>query len=142
MLGVTELPDRGLEAGGIELAAQSLEIGIAVDQPHGFFLGLGKPDAPCFLVQRGIGDGLLQHLPVDPEGASLFRGQRTAKTAAELLEPFRVDLAELIGRNLGLADLGERRLAEPLEDVGNAPNCETDNQNAHHGGHDNLAEPV
>jgi hypothetical protein len=62
----------------------------------------------------------LQHLPVEPEGAGLFRGQRTAETAAELLQPFGIDLAELLGRNLGLADLGERRLAEPLEDVGDA----------------------
>jgi ParB family chromosome partitioning protein len=49
----------------------------------------------------------LQHLPVEPEGAGLFRGQRTAETAAELLQLFRIDLAELLGRNLGLADLGE-----------------------------------
>ena len=104
--------------------------------------GLGEPHAPGFLIQRGFGDGLLQHLPVEPEGAGLFRGQRTAETAAELLQLVGIDLAELLGRNLGPADLGERRLAEPLEDVGDAPNCETDNQNAHHDGHDNLAEPV
>ena len=142
LLGVAELADRGLEALRVELAAQPPEIGIAVDQPHGFFLGLGEPHAPGFLVQRGFGDGLLQHLPIEPEGAGLFGGQRAAETAAELLQFFRVDLAELLGRNLGLADLGERRLAEPLEDVGNAPNCETDNQNAHHNGHHSLAEPV
>jgi hypothetical protein len=98
--------------------------------------------APRFLIQRGFGNGLLQHLPVEPEGARLFRGQRTAEAAAELLQLFRVDLAKLLGRNLGLADRGERRLAEPLEDVGDTPDCETDDQNAHHGGHDNLAEPV
>ena len=142
LFGVAELADRGLEACRVELAAQSLEIGVAVDQPHGLFLGLGEPHAPCFLVERGFGDGLLQHLPVKPEGAGLFRGQRTAETAAELLQLVGVDLAELLGRNLGAADLGQRRLAESLEDVGDAPNCETDNQNAHHDGHDNLAEPV
>jgi hypothetical protein len=73
---------------------------------------------------------------------STCRSSPKARACSELLQLFRVDLAELLGRNLGLADLGERRLAEPLENVGDAPDCETDNQNAHHGGHDNLAEPV
>ena len=142
MFGVAELPDRGLEACGVERAAQSLEIGVAVDQPHGLFLGLGEPHAPRFLVERGFSDGLLQYLPIKPEGAGLFRRQRTAETAAELLQLVRVDLAELLRRNLGAANFRQGRLAESLEDVGDAPNCETDNQNAHHGGHDNLAEPV
>ena len=64
------------------------------------------------------------------------------KLAAELLQLVGIDLAELLGRNLGAADLGQRRLAESLEDVGDAPNAETDDQNAHHDGHDDLAEPV
>jgi hypothetical protein len=142
LFGVAELPDRGLEACGIEVAAQSLEVGIAVDQPHGLFLGLGEPHAPRFLVQCGFSDGLLQDLPVKSERARLFRRQRTAEAAAELLQPVRVDLAELLRRNLGATNFRQRRLAESLEDVGDAPNCETYNQNAHHGGHDNLAEPV
>ena len=104
--------------------------------------GLGEPHAPGFLVQRGFSDGLLQHLPIKPEGAGLFRRQRTAETAAELLQLVGVDLAELLRRNLGAANLRQRRLAKSLEDVGDAPDCETDDQNAHHDGHDNLAEPV
>ena len=142
LFGVAELPDRGLEACRVERAAQSLEIGIAVDQPHGLVVGLAEPHAPRFLVERGFRDGLLQHLAIEPEGAGLLRRQRTAELAAELLQLVGVDLAELLGRNLGAADLGQRRLAESLEDVGDAPDCETDDQNAHHDGHDDLAEPV
>ena len=97
---------------------------------------------PGFLVERGFGNGLLQHLAVKPEGAGLLHGQRTAELAADLLQLVGVDLAELFGRNLGVADLGQRRLPESLEDVGDAPDAETDDQHAHHHGHDGLAEPV
>ena len=105
LFGVAELPDRGLEACGVEGAAQSLEVGVAVDQPHGLFLRLREPHAPRFLVECGFSDGLLQYLPVKPERARLLRRQRTAETAAELLQLVRVDLAELLRRNLGAADL-------------------------------------
>ena len=142
LFGVAELPDRGLEARGVECTVQSLEVRIGVDHPHGFGLGLSEPHAPRFFVEGGFGDGLLQHLAIEPKGTGLLRRQRTAELAAELLEPIRVDLAELVRRNLGAADLGQRRLAKSPEDVGNAPDSETDDQDAHHDGHDNLAEPV
>ena len=127
---------------GSKLPLDALEIGIVVDHAHGFGVGLAEPHAPRFLVERGLRDGLLQHLAVEPEGAGLIHGQRTAELAADLLQLVGVDLAELLGRNLGAADLGQRRLAESLEDVGDAPDPETDDQNAHHHGHDGLAEPV
>jgi hypothetical protein len=41
-----------------------------------------------------------------------------------------------------VADLGQRRLSETPEDVGDAPDAETDDQHAHHHGHNDLAEPV
>ena len=133
---------RGLEARRIERAVQSLEVGIGEDQPHGFCFGLSEPHAAGLLIESGFGNGLLQHLAIKPERAGLIHGQRTAETAAELLQLVRVDLAELLGRNLGPADFGQRRLAKSLEDVGDAPDSETDDQNAHHDGHDRLAEPV
>jgi hypothetical protein len=48
----------------------------------------------------------------------------------------------LLGGDLGAADLGERRLSEPLENVSDAPDTETDNQDAKHDGHNRLAEPI
>ena len=137
-----ELPDHGLEAGRIEGAVGSLEIGIAEDHAHGFGVGLSEPQPPRFFVKRRLGDGLLQHLAVDAEGAGLIHRQRTAELAADLLQLVGVELAELFGRNLGVADLGERRLSESPEDVGDAPDAETDDQHAHHHGHDGFAEPV
>jgi hypothetical protein len=55
------------------------------------------------------------------EQARLFLGQRAAELAAQLLQLVGIDLPERFGGNLGAADLGERRLAESLEDVGDAP---------------------
>ena len=101
-----------------------------------------KAHPPRFLVERGLRDGLLQHLAVEAEGAGLLLRQRAAELAADLLQLVGVELAELFGRNLGAADLGQRRLPKPLEDVGDAPDGETEDQHAHHDAHDGLAEPV
>ena len=142
LLAIAELPDQRLEARRVELTVQSPEVGIAVDRAHHLGVGLAEAHPPGFLIERGFREGLLQHLAVKPEGTGLLRGQGAAQLAAKLLQLVGVDLAELLGRNLGPADLRQGRLPESLEDVGDAPNCETDNQNAHHDGHDNLAEPV
>ena len=109
---------------------------------HGFVVGLSEPEPPRFLVKRGFRDGLLQHLAVEAEGARLIHRQRAAELAADLLQPVGIELAEFVDRNLGMADLGQRRLAEAPEDVGDAPDAETDDQYAHHHGHNGFAEPV
>ena len=119
-----------------------LKLGSLKIVAHGLFVGLPKPKPPRFLVKRGFGNGLLQYLAVEAEGARLIHGQRTAELAADLLQPVGIELAELFGRNLGMADLGQRRLAKTPEDVGNAPDPEADDQYAHHDGHDGFAEPV
>ncbi len=142
LFAITELPDHRLKALRVELAVQPLEIGIVVDRAHGFRVGLAEPHAAGLLVQRSFRQRLLQHLAINPEGTGLLRTQRTAELAAKLLQLFGVNLAELLGRNLGAANLGQRRLAKSLENVGDAPDPETDDQNAHHHGHDRLAEPV
>ena len=142
LFGETELPDRGLEAGRIEIAAHALEIGIVVDHAHGLGVGLAEPHPPRFFVERGLGDGLLQDLAVEAEGAGLIHRQGAAELTAELLQLVGVDLAELFGRNLGPADLGQRRLPESLEDVGDAPDRKAEDQHPHDDAHDGLAEPV
>ena len=136
------LPDRGLEAPGIECAANTLEIGIIEDHAHGLGVGLSEPQPPRFLVKGGFRNGLLQQLTVEAEGAGLIRRQRAAELAADLLQLLSIDLTEFIDRDLGAADPGQRRLPKSLEDVGDTPHAETDDQDAHHHGHDNLAEPV
>ncbi len=136
------MPDRGLEAPGIECAANTLEVGIIDDHAHGLGLGLSEPQPPRFLVKGGFRNGLLQQLAVEAEGPGLIRRQRAAELAADLLQLLGIVLTEFIDRNLGAADRGQCRLAETLEDIVDAPNSETDDQNAHHHGHDALAEPV
>jgi hypothetical protein len=76
------------------------------------------------------------------KGARLILRQRAAELAADLLQPIRVDLAELVDRNLGATDLGQRRLPKSAENIGDAPDTKADDQDAHHDGHDGLAEPV
>src|SRR5258707_7925735 len=83
-----ELPDRGLEACRIECAAYPFEIGIAEDHAHSLGVGLSEPQPPRFLVKRGLGNGLLEHLAVEAEGAGLICRQRTAELTAELLQFF------------------------------------------------------
>ena len=127
---------------GSNAPLDALEIGIAEDHAHGLGVGLSEPQPPRFLVKGGFRDGLLQHLAVEAEGAGLVHRQRAAELTADLLQLVGVELAEFIGRNLGMADRGQRRLSEAPEDVGDAPDAEADDQHAHHHGHDGLAEPV
>ena len=91
--------------------------------PHGLGVGLSEPHPPRFLVERASAMVCCSTWRSSAEGAGLIRRQRAAELAADLLQLLGVDLAELLGRNLGAADLGQRRLAESLEDVGDAPDC-------------------
>ncbi len=142
LLGIAEIADHGLEAVRVEAAADALEVGVVHDEVADLLVGLAEPEPARLFVEGGFGDGLLQHLAVEPEGTRLLGRQRTAELAADLLQAVGVDLAELVQRNLGAADLGHRGLPEALEDVSDAPNAETDDQHAHHHGHNGLAEPV
>ena len=141
-LGIAELADDHLETLRIERAVHALEVRVGQDHAHGLGVGLSEAELPGFLIERRLGDGLLQHLAVEAEGARLLLRQGTAELATDLLQAIIVDLAELVQRNLGVADLGERRLAKAPEDVGDAPDAETDDQYAHDHGHDGLAEPI
>jgi len=136
------LPDHGLKARRIERPVDSFEIRIAEDQTHGFVIGLVKPKPASLFVERCFRDDLLQHLSVEAEGPRLIHGQRPAELAAHLLKPLGIDLAEQVGRYLGMADFGQRRLTETSENVGDAPDAKADDQDAHHRGHDRFAEPV
>ena len=142
LLGEAELPNGRLESLRIEVAVHALEIGVAEDHAHGLGIGLSKSQPARFLVQGCFRDGLLQHLTIEAEGAGLIHRQRAAELAPDLLQPVGIELAELVDRNLGAADRGQCRLAESLEYVGDAPDSETDDQDAHHHGHNGFAEPV
>ena len=142
LLGVAEIADQALEAVRIEFAVDALEVRVVHDELADLVIGLTEPEPARVFVEGGFRNRLLQHLAVKAERARLFRRQRAAELAADLLEAVGVDLAELVQRNLGVADLGHRGLPEALEDVGNTPNAEADDQYAHHDGHNGLADPV
>ena len=63
-----------------------------------------KPERAGALVQDGLGNGLGQHLPVEPDRARLGGRDGTADLAAELLHPVHIGLAELLDADLGVAD--------------------------------------
>ncbi len=142
LFGETELPDRGLETCRVEIAGNALEVRIGVDRPHDLGVRCPETHPPRFFVQGSFGDGLLQDLAIEAEGPGLIHRQRAAELAAELLQLVGVELPELFGRNFGLADRGQRRLSESLEDVGDAPHREAEDQHPHDDHHDGLAEPV
>ena len=126
----------------IELAVEALEARIVLDDANHVCVRLAEAHAARGFVQRGVGDDLLQHLTVEAELAGLLLGQRTAEAAADLLQPVGEQISELLRRDFGAADLGEARLAEAAEDIGDAPDAETDDQHTEHDGHHRLAEPV
>src|SRR5262249_55934237 len=70
LLGITELPESGLEALGVELAVGALEIGIVEDRAPDFLIGLSKSEAPGLFIECGFRNRLLEHLTIDAEGAS------------------------------------------------------------------------
>ena len=142
VLAEAELPDHVLESQRVERAIDAFETGVAEDHLQRFLIGLSKPKPPCLFVEGSFRNGLLEHLPIKSKGPGLLHCQRPAELAADLLQPFGKDLAELFGRYFRAPDLGQGRLTESPEDVGDAPNAETHDQDTHHRGHDNFAEPV
>ena len=113
-----------------------------MDDANDVGVGLAKAHAARGLVDGGVGNDVLQHLAVEAELARLLRGQGTTEAAADLLQSVGVQIAELLGRDFGAADLRQGRLSKALEDVCDTPDAETDDQHAEHDGHHRLAEPI
>ena len=103
---------------------------IGGDALHDFGVGQAEPHLPRTLIEPGLGDHFAKHLPVETERLRLFRRQRAADLAAELLQALVVGLAELLDRDFGAADLGERRAAEAAENIVDAPDREARGQAA------------
>ncbi len=124
------MPSRPLKFGSSEIARTTS----ASDCP--------KSHAARAFIEGGFSNHLLQHLTVEAECTGLLHGDRPAELAANLLQLVGVEITELLRGDFGVADLGEARLSESLEDIGDTPDTETDDQDAEHDRHDRLAEPV
>ena len=142
LLGETGLPDGLLEAHAVELTARRLEAGIGGDAFGDLGVGHLETQVADLLVEHDLGDQLGDHLAVDPERTRLIHRELPAELAAELLQAVIVNLAELLDRDLGMANLGDGRTPKAAEHVADAPDRETEHEKAHHGGHDDLADPV
>src|SRR4029077_12136466 len=140
--GETGAADDLVEARAIELAVQPLEGRIVGDLARDLGVGDIQAHLPRALVERGFGDELPRELLVKLERARLIRRDRAAELAAQLLQAIVVDLAELVDGDLGRADLGDGRAAEPAENVADAPDGETDGDQAEHDGHDSPPQPI
>ena len=107
-----------------------------------FGIGNAEPHLLGPLIEAGLGDHFAEHLAVEAERLRLFRRQRMADLGLDLLHPILIGLAELGGRDFGRADFGQRRLAEAVENVVDAPDRETAGEKRHDHAHDGAAEPV
>ena len=141
-LGIAHLPDDVAEAGAVELAVDRLECRIAGDALGDFRIGDAQPQRLRALVQDDLGDEFADDGAVVAARACLLHAERLTEATTELLQPIIVDLAELLDGDLGAADLGEGGAAKAAKNVADSPDREADHEEADHGGHDDLAEPV
>jgi len=138
----TGIADDLLEARAVELAVGPAETRIAGDAARDLGVGKAKAQLARILVERGLGDDLAENLPVEAEPARLVGRDRPSNLAPDLLQAVGVELAELLDRNFGVADLGHRVAPETAENVADAPDRKAHDQQAHDDRQDGLAEPV
>ena len=139
--GKPGLPDHLLEQGPVKLTVDTPKTLVGDDALRDFLIGEAEPQLLGLFVERGFRDQLADQLPVEADGARLIGGDRPAGLSADALELVGVVLAELIDRNFGAADLGDRIRAEAAENIADAPDREADNEAAHDGAHHGLADP-
>src|SRR5581483_2484838 len=90
-----------------------------------------QPELLRLLVERRLADHFRENLPINTERARLLGRDPAAELAVELLHPLGIGVAELLGRDLQVADLDRSPRAEIAENVGDAPDHEGDDQQAH-----------
>jgi len=94
------------------------------------------------MIRRAISPSEMPRRRVDAQRAGLFERDRTPDLTAKILQPVGIELAELLDRDLGLPNLGERGAAEAAEDVADPPDREADHQHGDHNPHDGFADPA
>src|SRR5205823_4794709 len=126
----------------IELTAGPPERGIVGDLLGHLGVRQRETERTGALIEHDLGDELPDDKTVEPNRSRLFRRDRPAELAGILLQSFVVEIAELLDRDLGAADLRNRGAAEAAENIADPPDREADDQEADHPGHDRFAEPV
>ena len=141
-LGVAHVAEHRVEPRAVELAGDAFEARHIGDLPGDLGVADVEPQCSRPLVERRLGDHLAEQLAVEPQRPGLVGQDRAVQLAAELLQPVLVELAECIDTDLGAADLGDRRCAEAVEDVADAPDAEADGDQAEDDAHDGAADPI
>ena len=131
-----------IEAAAIELAGRAAERRIFGDAADDFLVGQTEPHLPRALVEPGIVDHSEQHRAFETDRLGLFRRDRLADLAAELLEALVIGPAELLDRDFRAADFRQRGAAEAFENIVDPPDGEGRGQKAHDHAHDDAAEPI
>src|SRR6185295_1456084 len=81
-------------------------------------------------------------LLLEAQRARLLGRDRPANLAAKLLQAVVVELAELLDRDLGRSDLGDRRAPKTPENVADAPQDENTRDQGENDPHQDAADPV
>ncbi len=129
-LGIAGLADDRLEARTVETAVETAERRIAHDRIGHVRIGNIQTHLAGALVERSLRHQLAEHLTVEAEGARLVHADGPPGLAAQLLQPVVVDRAELLDANFGFSHLGEGGEAETAENIADAPNGETEREQA------------
>ena len=135
------IADHGFKTRAIELAVGAAKGRVAGDAVGDILVGKAEAQLARQFVERGFGDKLTEQLAVEAERARLIVRDRPAHALTELLQLVGVIGAELLDRDFGAADLGDRIHAEATEDVADAPDREGDDQAAHDDAHHGFADP-
>ncbi len=141
-LGEAVVAQRRLEAHAVELAVQPAERRVLGDLPRHLGVAQAEPQLAGALVDHGVGDHLIEQLPVEAQRLRLVGQDRPVQLAAELLQPVLIELAERLDPDFGPADSRKRRLAEAAENVADAPDREADGDQAQDHAHDGAADPI
>ena len=125
---VAVLPDQLMELVLGELSGRSRERRIGPDDVGDDVLGNGKAELACVDVEGGEADQAGKRARFHAEDLGLLGREAAAEPARDGLHLVLVGLPEFVGRDLCLADGGDRALARAAHDVADAPDGERDDQ--------------
>ena len=141
LLGITIVAQQFLELGRIEFARRTRKGLIRQDGLGDVGVRHGKAKRLHAIVEGRLRNDPAEHLPVEAHGAGLIIGDGAAILALNLLKHGLVLVSEGFDRNFRVADLCQFSDSEPAENISHAPDCEAEDDETHHHGHDDPSEP-
>ena len=129
------LAEAGIAQGGVEtvaaeLARGVLQVGIGAHRGGDRVVGNRQAQRRGALIERGLGDQALQHFAVEAERVRLRVGQARLRTGLDLIHQILQLALELLAGDHGAADFGDLVGDQAAEHVADAPDDETDDDEA------------